>query len=138
MPKKFNFFRGYSQEESTLNEYVGITASTQTYPINNQDDYHRELNRQLSSREFFVPIRVTKKKRSFIDRFKSWWTNFKLSLPIILMVFLTSCNPELYVVGAGMRHHNLSQNKYQKNKMRKPIRVGSSPNSPFWILIRNR
>jgi len=48
----------------------------------------------------------------------------------------SSCSPELHIVGAGMRHHNLSQNKYQPKKHRKPVKLGSSPNSPFWIIKR--
>jgi hypothetical protein len=50
----------------------------------------------------------------------------------------TSCNPELYIVGSGMRHHNLSQNKYQPNKHRKKVRVGKSDNSPVFIFLRRR
>jgi hypothetical protein len=55
---------------------------------------------------------------------------------VIISLLFTSCNPMLHIYGAGMRHHNLSQNKYQPNKQRKQIRVGSSPNSLFWILKR--
>lgn len=51
---------------------------------------------------------------------------------------MLSCNPELHVVSAGMRHHNLSQNKYQPKTKRKPINLGSSPMSPFWILFKYR
>lgn len=58
----------------------------------------------------------------------------KKVLFILCILFLGSCSPELYIVGAGMRHHNLSQNKYQPGKQRKPVRVGSSPMSPFWFI----
>jgi len=54
----------------------------------------------------------------------------------IVFFMFSSCSPELRIVGAGMRHHNLSQNKYQSKKHRKPVRLGSSPNSPFWIIKR--
>jgi hypothetical protein len=55
---------------------------------------------------------------------------------LILLFYLSSCNPRMYIIGGGMRHHNLSQNKYQPKKHRKPVRLGSSPNSPFWIIKR--
>jgi hypothetical protein len=55
---------------------------------------------------------------------------------VIISLFLMSCNPMLHIYGAGMRHHNLSQNKYQPGKHRKQVRVGTSPNSLFWILKR--
>ncbi len=51
-------------------------------------------------------------------------------------IFLVSCNPMLHINGAGMRHHNLSQNKYQPGKHRKQVRIGSSPNSFFWFIKR--
>lgn len=54
---------------------------------------------------------------------------------IIALFFLNSCNPKMHIVGAGMRHHNLSQNKYQPKKQRPKINVGRSPISPFWIII---
>ena len=54
----------------------------------------------------------------------------------IVFFMFSSCSPELHIVGVGMRHHNLSQNKYQPKKHRKPVRLGSSPNSPFWIIKR--
>lgn len=54
----------------------------------------------------------------------------------ILCFFLISCNPRLHINGSAMRHHNLSQNKYQPGKHRKQVKVGTSPNSPFWILKR--
>jgi hypothetical protein len=64
---------------------------------------------------------------------------YKLLLVIILLSIVTiSCNPELYIVGSGMRYHNLSQNKYQPNKYRKRVRVGKSDNSPVFIFLRRR
>jgi hypothetical protein len=59
-----------------------------------------------------------------------------LFLLVMISLFFTSCNPMLHIHGAGMRYHNLSQNKYQPHKQRKQVRVGSSPNSLFWILKR--
>lgn len=55
---------------------------------------------------------------------------------VVIFIF-SSCSPGLYIVGGGMRYHNLSQNKYQPKKYRKPVRVGSSPYSPFWLIKRN-
>lgn len=45
--------------------------------------------------------------------------------------FFLSCNPQMHLVGVGMRKHNLSQNT------KKPIQVGKSPNSPFFWFLRN-
>jgi hypothetical protein len=42
----------------------------------------------------------------------------------------------MHIKGAAMRKHNLSQNKYQSGKHTKKIRIGTSPNSPFWFLFR--
>ncbi len=42
----------------------------------------------------------------------------------------------MHITGAGMRKHNLSQNKYQPGKQRKKVKVGASPNSPFWLFWR--
>lgn len=57
---------------------------------------------------------------------------------VMSIMMLSSCNPELYIVGSGMRHHNLSQNKYQPNKYRKKVKVGKSDNSPLFIFLRRR
>lgn len=54
----------------------------------------------------------------------------------ILSLFSISCNPKLHIEGAAMRHHNLSQNKYQPNKHRKKVKIGDSPNSLFWFIKR--
>jgi hypothetical protein len=51
-------------------------------------------------------------------------------------IIFSSCNPMLHITGAGMRRHNLSQNKHQPGKHRKQVRVGTSPNSPFWLFWR--
>ncbi len=56
-------------------------------------------------------------------------------LVIIGILTLSSCNPKMHIYGSAMRHHNLSQNKYQPNKQRKQIRVGPSPISPFWLIF---
>jgi len=61
----------------------------------------------------------------------------KLILLFLVMVSFTSCNPKLYIVGAGMRHHNLSQNKYQPGKHRKKVNVGKNQNSPIFWIFRN-
>ena len=42
----------------------------------------------------------------------------------------------MHIKGAAMRKHNLSQNKNQSGQQRKKIRVGTSPNSPFWYFFR--
>lgn len=59
---------------------------------------------------------------------------------ILLLVFSSilfySCNPMMHIKGAAMRKHNLSQNKNQSGQQRKKIRVGTSPNSPFWYFFR--
>jgi hypothetical protein len=60
----------------------------------------------------------------------------KIIVLLFGVIFLSSCNPMLHVKGAGMRRHNLSQNKYQPGKHRQQIRVGSSPNSPLWFFLR--
>ena len=62
----------------------------------------------------------------------------KRLITLLLIIFLSSCNPQLYIVGSGMRHHNLSQNKYQPNKHRNKVRVGRSDNSPVFIFLRRR
>ena len=62
----------------------------------------------------------------------------KLILLFVVMVSFTSCNPELYVVGAGMRHHNLSQNKFQPGHQRKKVKLGRNQNSPVFWILRNR
>lgn len=56
---------------------------------------------------------------------------------LLLVCSVVSCNPRLYAVSGGMRHHNLSHNKYQPGKHRKPVRVGSSPMSPFWFIFKS-
>ena len=55
---------------------------------------------------------------------------------LFIALFLVSCNPMLHINGAGMRHHNLSQNKYQPGKHRKKVNVGSSQYSPIWFILR--
>lgn len=55
---------------------------------------------------------------------------------LIFVILLYSCNPMMHVTSAGMRHHNLSQNKYQPKKQRKPVKIGNSINSPFWFIFR--
>ena len=55
---------------------------------------------------------------------------------VIICLFFTSCNPMLHIYGAGMRHHNLSQNKYQPGKHRKKVNIGSSQYSPVWLILR--
>ncbi len=57
---------------------------------------------------------------------------------VILSVTLVSCNPRLHIIGAGMRHHNLSQNKYQPNKKRKKVNIGNNQNSPVFWILRNK
>lgn len=59
---------------------------------------------------------------------------------ILIMIFggLSSCNPELHIIGTGMRYHNLSQNKYQPKKNRKQIKIGSRPNSLIFQILRLR
>jgi hypothetical protein len=59
--------------------------------------------------------------------------HFILSL---MCFFLLSCSPKLHIKGSAMRYHNLSQNKYQPNKHRKQVKVGTSPNSFFWFMTR--
>ena len=54
----------------------------------------------------------------------------------LITLFFSSCNPRLHIIGAGMRHHNLSQNKYQPRKHRKKVNVGSSRYSPIWFILR--
>lgn len=54
----------------------------------------------------------------------------------LITLFFSSCNPRLYIIGSGMRYHNLSQNKYQPSKHRKKVNVGSSRYSPVWFLLR--
>jgi hypothetical protein len=58
-----------------------------------------------------------------------------ISLFLITLI-LSSCNPRLHIIGSGMRHHNLSQNKYQPGKHRKKINVGSNQHSPIWLILR--
>ena len=58
-----------------------------------------------------------------------------ISLFIITLIF-SSCNPRLHISGGGMRYHNLSQNKYQPDKHRKKVNVGSSQYSPVWLILR--
>lgn len=60
----------------------------------------------------------------------------KLLLLLIIGVFMVSCNPRLYIVSSGMRHHNLSQNKYQPNKHRKQVKVGRRTYSPIYFYLR--
>ena len=55
----------------------------------------------------------------------------------LLVVLLYSCNPEMHITGSAMRYHNLSQNKYQPGKHRKKVKLGSSPNSIFWIIKKS-
>ena len=62
--------------------------------------------------------------------------NMRKVLFILLFGLLSSCNPELHIVGAGMRHHNLSQNKYQPVKKRKQVKIGSRPNSLIFQILR--
>ena len=54
---------------------------------------------------------------------------------LLVVVLICSCNPKMHIVGKGMRHHNLSQNKYQPKKERRKVNLGSSPMSPFWIIF---
>lgn len=54
---------------------------------------------------------------------------------VVISFLLCSCNPKMHIVGVGMRHHNLSQNKYQPKKERKKVNLGDSPMSPFWIIF---
>jgi len=61
---------------------------------------------------------------------------FRKLFMFLCVIYLTSCNPRLHIVGAGMRHYNLSQNKYQPGKHRKKVNVGSSQYSPFWFILR--
>ncbi len=57
---------------------------------------------------------------------------------LILSVYLSSCNPRMYIIGSGMRHHNLSQNKYQPGKHRKKVNLGRNQNSPVFWILRNK
>lgn len=57
---------------------------------------------------------------------------------VVLITMMSSCNPELHIIGSGMRHHNLSQNKYQPGNYRKKVKVGKSDNSPLFIFLRRR
>jgi hypothetical protein len=57
---------------------------------------------------------------------------------ILILAVLSSCNPQLHMVGAGMRYHNLSQNKYQPGKHRKQVNIGTSPFSPVFLFLRNK
>ena len=60
----------------------------------------------------------------------------KLIVLFVLGIVFTSCNPRLYVIGSGMRHHNLSQNKYQPGKHRKQVKIGRRPYSPIYFYLR--
>lgn len=60
----------------------------------------------------------------------------KYILFIFIISLFSSCNPKMHIYGSTMRYHNLSQNKYQPKKQRKPLNLGKSPNSPFWFIIR--
>jgi len=57
---------------------------------------------------------------------------------LTLLFYLSSCNPRMYIIGGGMRHHNLSQNKYQPGKHRKKVNLGRNQNSPVFWLLRNK
>jgi len=57
---------------------------------------------------------------------------------LIFAVYLSSCNPQLHIVGVGMRHHNLSQNKFQPDKHRKKVNLGRNQNSPIFWILRNK
>ena len=57
---------------------------------------------------------------------------------LFILFFMTSCNPELHIIGSGMRYHNLSQNKYQPNEHRKKVKMGRNDNSPLFIFLRRR
>lgn len=60
----------------------------------------------------------------------------RIFLFILLLVLLPSCNPKMHIVASGMRYHNLSQNKYQPDKKRKQVRIGSRPNSLIFQILR--
>ncbi len=66
----------------------------------------------------------------------SFWSLFLLVI-VIISIFC-SCNPQMHIIGAGMRHHNLSQNKYQSGKHRKKVNIGRSDYSPVFIILRKR
>lgn len=57
---------------------------------------------------------------------------------LIISFYLVSCNPRMHIIGSGMRHHNLSQNKYQPGKHRKKVNLGRNQNSPVFWLLRNK
>ena len=59
----------------------------------------------------------------------------KKILLLCIVFLICSCNPRMYIVGGGMRYHNLSQNKYQPKKERRKVNLGTSPMSPFWFII---
>jgi hypothetical protein len=61
---------------------------------------------------------------------------FKKLFLFLSFIYFLSCNPKLHIVGSGMRHHNLSQNKYQPGKHRKKVKVGSNQYSPVWLILR--
>jgi hypothetical protein len=58
-----------------------------------------------------------------------------ISFFITILIF-SSCNPRLHIIGGGMRHHNLSQNKYQPGKHRKKVNIGTGQYSPIWFILR--
>jgi len=62
----------------------------------------------------------------------------RLLLLFVVILLFTSCNPELHIVGAGMRRHNLSQNKFQPGHHRKKVNLGRNQNSPVFWILRNR
>jgi hypothetical protein len=59
----------------------------------------------------------------------------KKILLLCIVFLMCSCNPKMHIVGAGMRYHNLSQNKYQPKKERRKVNLGTSPVSPFWFIL---
>jgi hypothetical protein len=61
----------------------------------------------------------------------------RLVITIFVFFIFVSCNPKLHIIGSGMRHHNLSQNKYQPNKHRKKVNIGRNQNSPIFLILRN-
>jgi len=64
----------------------------------------------------------------FLYSILSSWKKIKI---ILFLITITSCNPQMHIIGVGMRHHNLSQNKKQPNKQRKPVRINNR--IPFFI-----
>ena len=62
----------------------------------------------------------------------------KIVLLMLIVIGFTSCNPSLHVHAVGMRHHNLSHNKYRPGKYKKPVRTKIPQCRACWWLLRNR